>query len=211
MSHGAAGIGLALLELHAATGRTDFLEAARGAFAYEDSLFNPRLGNWPDLRGKYRPGEPLGPLSYGRAWCYGAPGIALAQLQASALDPLHAEAHLAMARAAIATTLGAIDKNLTLPGHDASLCHGLAGLMEVILIAGLWLGDRSCRDRAVDVGRVLIDRHARAGDWPSGLASRGPNPSLMLGSAGVGYSFLRLHDPETVPSILLLASTKTCL
>ena len=49
----------------------------------------------------------------------------------------------------------------------------------------------------------MIDRHARSGNWPSGLVSRGPNPSLMLGSAGVGYSLLRLYDPKTVPSVLL--------
>jgi lantibiotic modifying enzyme len=27
----------------------------------------------------------------------------------------------------------------------------------------------------------------------------------MLGSAGIGYALLRVHDPRTVPSVLLLA------
>jgi lantibiotic modifying enzyme len=206
MSHGTAGIALALLELYAATQRHDFLEAAAEAFAYEDSLFNPALGNWPDLRGFNSPGQSPRPLSYAQTWCHGAPGIALARLRAFALDPVHAETHLAMARAAIDTTLGAIDKNLALPGHDASLCHGLAGLMEVALIAGRLLDEPSCHERAVAVARVLTDRHAGPGDWPSGLASGGPNPSLMLGLAGIGYSFLRLHDPENVAPILLLSA-----
>ncbi|HEX3447960.1 MAG TPA: T3SS effector HopA1 family protein, partial [Isosphaeraceae bacterium] len=41
LSHGAAGMGMALFELYGATGRRDFLEIARGAFAFEDALFDP--------------------------------------------------------------------------------------------------------------------------------------------------------------------------
>ena len=54
LAHGASGLGLSLLELHAATGRGDFLEAGRGAFFYEDTLFNEEQGNWPDLRAQAR-------------------------------------------------------------------------------------------------------------------------------------------------------------
>jgi lantibiotic modifying enzyme len=204
LSHGASGMGLALMELYATTGRSDFLEAGRGAFAYEDSLFNPTLGNWPDLRHD----DPCGIASrtprYARAWCHGAPGIALARLRASALDPTRAETHLTMARAAITTTLQAIDQRLGLPSRDASLCHGLAGLMEVVLIAGRTWDDPGCLAQADAAVRFLIDRHACQGDWPSGVASAGPNPSLMLGLAGTGYAFLRLEDPQQVPPILLL-------
>ncbi len=131
MSHGASGIAVALLELHAATGRSDFLEAARGAFAYEDSLFDPKLGNWPDLRATDDPGNDSEPtdllpgsgatVRQGSPWrdC-GPPRSTLSMRQ-------H---HLAMARAAISTTLQAIDEILPHRGHDASLCHGLAGLIE---------------------------------------------------------------------------------
>jgi hypothetical protein len=204
MSHGAAGIAVALLELHAETGRSEFLKVARGAFAYEDSLFDSKVGNWPDLRDTEEPGTPPRPPSYGRAWCHGAPGIALARLRAVTLDPEHAESHLVMARAAIVTTLAAIDENLPRPGHDASLCHGLAGLLETVLHAGRLLADRVCLDAAAAVARVLIDRHGRSCDYPSGLTSGSVNPSLMLGLAGTGYAFLRLHAAEQVPSILLV-------
>jgi hypothetical protein len=206
LGHGASGIGLALIELYAVTGRPDWLEAARGAFAYEDSLFNPTLGNWPDLRHRDALGTSPPVPSYARAWCHGAPGIALARLRAAELDPARAETHLFMARAAITTTLHTIDKILGLPSRDASLCHGLAGLMEVALIAGCSLKDASCHERVLAAARFLIDSHARTGDWPSGLASGGPNPSLMLGLAGTGFSLLRLHDPAAIPSVLLLGA-----
>ncbi len=49
-SHGAAGMGYALLELYRATGDHRFRDGAEGAFAYERRLYNPDAVNWPDLR-----------------------------------------------------------------------------------------------------------------------------------------------------------------
>ena len=73
LSHGAGGMGLALFELYSATRRPDFLEIGRGAFAFEDALFDRVNGNWPDLRRNIeRP-------NFARSWCHGAPGIALAR------------------------------------------------------------------------------------------------------------------------------------
>ena len=64
-----------------------------------------------------------------------------------------------MARAAVATTLLAVDESLWRPGHDASLCHGLAGLMETLLCAGRQLGDPACLERAATVAG--LDRPPR--------------------------------------------------
>ena len=90
------------------------------------------------------------------------------------------------------------------PGNDASLCHGLAGLLDIVLrLVGNWMIRRVCRPGR-HVARVLIDRHGHSVDYPSGLVSGSVNPSLMLGLAGTGYAFLRLHAPEQVPSVLLI-------
>jgi len=204
LSHGAAGIGLALFELHAATGRIEFLETARGAFAYEDSLFDAQRNNWPDLRTPEPSDRSNARPHFAVAWCHGAPGIALSRLRAAALDPARSQDYLASARCAIATTLVAIDENFQYPRSDATLCHGLSGLGEVILIASQLLDEPSYHSRAVALAEALIDRHASSGDWPSGVPSGGPNPSLMLGLAGIGYWLLRLHDPAKVPPFLLL-------
>jgi hypothetical protein len=197
LSHGAAGIGLAFFELHAATGRRDFLEMARGAFAFEDSLFDPEQGNWLDVRVSIRPNH------FACTWCHGAPGIALTRLRAAALDSDFAEDYLKKARIALATTLDAIEINLASRMSDTCLCHGLAGLGEIALIASQRLENPALRDSAINVARAMIDRHGSSGEWPSGAPSRGPNPSLMVGLAGIGYWLLRLHDPEGVPSVLL--------
>ena len=49
-SHGAAGMAWALLQLASVTGIGRFDTAAREAMAYEQHLFAPAQGNWPDLR-----------------------------------------------------------------------------------------------------------------------------------------------------------------
>jgi hypothetical protein len=207
LAHGVAGIGLALLEIHATTGRTDFLETARGAFAFVDSQFDPTRGNWADqLPSELSHGTSSAPI-FSVAWCHGAPGIALAQIRAAALDKARTEVYLDRVQAAIAATLAAIDDQLEATRGDASLCHGLSGLGEVILIAGQLLEKPTYLERAGALARELIDRYGAAGDWPSGVPSGGPNPSLMLGLAGIGYWLLRLHNPVNVPPLLMLTST----
>jgi hypothetical protein len=202
LAHGAAGIGLALYELHAATGRLDFLEAARRTFDREDTLFVRERGNWAKMD------HPADPPRFEVAWCHGAAGIALARSRAAGLDPDRGEVYRAMARLAIATTLATVERGLASPRCDASPCHGMGGLIEIVGIAAQTLDDPSYRDAAQSASRILIDRHAESGDWPSGLRSGGSNPSLMLGDAGIGYTFLRLHDPAHVPSVLWIGARR---
>ncbi len=198
-SHGAAGMSAALAVLHAATGGPRFLAGARGAIAFEDGLFDEQRGNWPDFTGKRRTDTPR----YVAWWAHGAPGIALARLQAMArvpeLEPVCAPA----ARAALATTRRALEDGLRRSDADSSLCLGLAGLIEVLAVAGRLLGEAELRSVAEGAMKVLLEVHGARGSWPSGVPSRGRNPSLMLGAAGVGYTMLRLRDPHGVPPILL--------
>lgn len=215
LSHGAAGMGLALLELSAATGRADFRDGARRAFAYEDLRFDETRGNWPDLRifdGEEDDADAAGvdgkgrPPRFATTWCHGAPGIALARLRALQIDPGGAAVYRPAAVAGLATTARAVEQDLENPRFDASLCHGLTGLAEVLWTGGRILGEPRYRALAVEATRAILARHGARGDWPSGAPSRGPSPSLMLGEAGVGYWLLRLHAGEQgdrVPSVLL--------
>ena len=47
--------------------------------------------------------------------------------------------------------------------------------------------------------------HQNRNPWPCGVMSGGETPNLMLGTAGIGYFYLRLYDAAAVPSVLLLA------
>lgn len=201
LSHGASGIGLALLELHRATGDTSYREAGLGAFAYERGRFDPDEGNWLDLRvpPDWDPG--VGPRFAG-AWCHGAPGIALARLRALELldDPACREDALA----ALATTEALVGAALGSEIGDWSPCHGLSGLAEVLMWGGRALGGAWSADPALPaaVARAGIEHGASGRPWPCGTVE-GETQGLMLGLAGIALFHLRLADPARASALLV--------
>jgi class II lanthipeptide synthase len=84
-SHGAAGVGVALWELAAASGESRFRDTALEAFGYERALYDERVRNWPDLREGVGGANSEGP-TYSTYWCHGAPGIALSRIRALELE-----------------------------------------------------------------------------------------------------------------------------
>ncbi|HEX8700485.1 MAG TPA: type 2 lanthipeptide synthetase LanM [Myxococcaceae bacterium] len=188
-AHGAAGLAWALAELHAVTGDERLLHRLGSLCAYERQLYDPAEGNWPDLR----PGR-QSPRGGVMAWCHGAPGIGLARLLL--LDALPA---LAEARAdvdlAVAATLARGELG------NASLCHGSLGNAE-LLVAASAHGRPELLLTARSWARRALERRRHSGGWSTGVPFRTPEPSLLLGLAGIGYQLLRLAAPERVPSLL---------
>ncbi|HEY7779128.1 MAG TPA: lanthionine synthetase LanC family protein, partial [Ktedonobacterales bacterium] len=203
-AHGAAGVAYALLELYHATGGAVYRAAAEAAFAYERGWFDVAAGNWPDFR--ERPGGKSGkqmPHAFAASWCHGAPGIALSRLRAYAL--LGDDRYRAEALTALRTTYGNVESALASGRDSFSLCHGLAGNAEVLLAGERVLGSE-CPGGAVlalEVARAGMGAFGKPGlRWDHG-GGVGETPGLLLGLAGIGYSYLRLRDPTT-PSILLI-------
>ena len=221
LAHGVAGIGLALLELAAATGDGRFRFAAEMAFLYERGFFDPEASNWPDLRhsqigdrlvfdqlDRLRTEARTGAVApyekkFMVAWCHGSPGIALSRLRAFELtgQARHAEE----ARAALRSTradLAAPLPDASSPG--ASLCHGILGNCEVLLAGAAALGDPTSRRFAERLARELAEHYELAGrPWPCGTPNGDSDPSLLVGEAGIGHFYLRRARAD-VPSILLL-------
>ena len=199
LSHGAAGVGLALLELHHASGEPDFGQAAEAAFAYERALYDPQARNWPDLREHVLDGRPAeAALPCATLWCHGAPGIALSRLRGCELGARNGCEQ--EARLALATTTTSVHAQL--PGGNYSLCHGLAGNTEVLL-EGAALLEVDALALAHEVADAGIEHYLETGaQWPLGVFE-GHSDSLLVGLAGTAYFYLRLHDPGR-PSILLL-------
>lgn len=199
LSHGAAGAAVAFLELQSVTGEPAWGDAAEQAFAYERRLYEPRMRNWPDLRrtGNRFDGGPSFPVF----WCHGAPGIALSRLRALQLlrDPRAREE----AVAALDTTRAAVYSEIERAGNF-SLCHGLSGNAEVLLLGRAVLGEERADDEkaALDAAAHGAETYAEGGSaWPCGTYD-GQTPSLFLGLAGIGRFYLRLYEPS-LPSVLL--------
>lgn len=203
-SHGAAGISWALLELWKATGEAKFRVAAEQGFAYERQWFDARQENWPDFRGLYdawsgNPGQP----GFMAAWCHGAPGIGLSRVRAYALTGQ--EVYRREAEAALRCTGRTLAATPAQGQGNYSLCHGSAGNAELLLYAARALGDDSHRLLAEQVGLLGVEQYRQSlSPWPCGVLQGGETPGLLLGLAGIGHFYLRLHDPAGVPSVLII-------
>jgi hypothetical protein len=202
-AHGTAGVATALVELFAATGESRYRDAALAAFRWERHRFDRVRGNWLDLRdGAPVRLDPGRKAPFALHWCHGAPGIGLSR--ARGYQILRDPDCLAEAQAAAATTRRSIEDALA-DGHaNYSLCHGLCGNADVVLTAPACLGlvEHDGESVAYQVGAVGIDRFLRTGfDWPCG--GTGPSPGLMLGHAGIGYFYLRLHDRDIASPLLV--------
>ena len=192
-AHGAAGIGLALVELFGATGDKRFRRAAEGAFAYVRSWMRPETGVWPDLRGVARVAGREAPAPVSTSWCHGAPGIALSRLRAAGL----LRADQPRAEPAVMATRRITCELLAYCPDDFCLCHGAAGAADVLVYAADSSG------LAEEVGLLGVEQfHRREKSFPCGLPG-GQTPGLMLGLAGVAAFYLRLAD-RSVPSPLVI-------
>ncbi len=201
-SHGAAGIGYGLLQLFRNTREERFLQGAEEAFRYENNWYDPMHNNWPDFR-EDRSSIEEGPdtYSYPVAWCHGASGIGLSRLRA--YDVLGDEVYLRDSLNSLARTTDAIRNSMKDP-DDLSLCHGTFGRCELLILASETLNDRQYLELARVAAEKAIDMFEGAdAAWPCGI-EEGETPGLMLGLAGLGYFFLRLHNTRLVRSILAI-------
>ncbi|MGH3900439.1 MAG: type 2 lanthipeptide synthetase LanM family protein [Pseudonocardiaceae bacterium] len=197
-AHGAAGIGWALIALGASTGREDYVEAGKRAFAYEASHFDHDRQDWYDLRTsilEVSKGRP----HFGNAWCNGAAGIGLSRLESWATlgkadDQLLRETYLA---------LSATLRNFPNMGND-TLCHGRSGNAELFLRFGRVKGEPAYQFEANIQAQAHWRRLATTPGWPRVDGDHQALPGLMIGATGVGMHFLRLAHPDRVPSPLLL-------
>jgi type 2 lantibiotic biosynthesis protein LanM len=189
-SHGAAGIAYALLRLYAVTGDGDLSAAAQEGIAYEDSVFVPEAGNWPDLRAEEQP-------SFMTSWCYGAPGIALGRIGGLAM--LDSDAMRRDIEMAVQTTRA--------PGVQGvdHLCCGSLGRADVMLVAASRLARPDLAKVASRWAWQIVTRTAETGTFalhpllPKGVY----NPGFFQGTAGIGYELVRIAYPDALPSVLL--------
>ena len=169
-SHGAAGAGVALLELGAAVRDDTFKETGLAAFAYERRWYSAAQANWPDFR---RSGGGRSRISqrFSTAWCHGAPGIALSRLRAMQLAPtpeIASELH-----AALGTTSQATAAMLDAPGTELMPLPRAGRQRGSAQLVRQWNGALSClacrntlpanlRDRTCAFARRLARPHAGA-------------------------------------------------
>ncbi|MCA6092858.1 type 2 lantipeptide synthetase LanM family protein [Streptomyces sp. SCA3-4] len=196
-SHGSGGIGWALIQLGRHTGRPDYIEAGRKAFAYEDRHVDEQEKDWYDLR--INNGSAVkGARHFSNAWCNGAAGIGLARISSWAALDRSDEQLLRDAQQALSATLRNFPR---LKNH--TLCHGTSGNAELLLRFAR-LSDEPAFQLEANVQVQALWRSLDEAGGGAGGGSADFFPGLMIGISGFGMHFLRLADPDRVPSVLLL-------
>lgn len=187
MSHGTAGIGWALSRVATLTGSSQYAEAAKAAYRYDQSLYSEELGRWRDLR------EGTGKSA---GWCNGAGGIALSRFFAH--ESFRDSGYIRELELAV---------KVMAEEHAGSdcLCHGTLGDVDVLLTVGSALGRTDWLSTAEHQFRRDWDASRRRGFWRCGSQSESaPLFGLFMGIAGIGHGLLRYLHPKSVPSVLSL-------
>jgi type 2 lantibiotic biosynthesis protein LanM len=190
-SHGAAGIAYALLKLYEVTNESSFLEAALEAEAYESSVFLPEVCNWPDIH--------IPPTEQGyvhqTAWCHGASGIALSRLAALPIVDTP-QVRQDISHGLRATQLAGTE-------WPDTVCCGAMGRVEVLVVAAKELGDAAYLQQAQKMASSILRRSRKGGSYALAWKKAPYLASFHQGMAGIGYEFLRLAAPPSLPSLLL--------
>jgi lantibiotic modifying enzyme len=196
LAHGGSGVTVAL----AAAGTAglssaldiDLADVIDRTLRWEEGHFRAEVGGWPDLR--------VGSDVPGLAWCHGAPGVGLAAAyRARAGYGTGSEETYLRAR----TVIQQLGPTAGADPFDGTLCHGLAGLVELHLAgAEAW---PAVADEHLADARLLARRLTRAGrdgrpGWTCGVRG-GLTPNVLTGLAGVTYALVRCHDPALAPSL----------
>jgi lantibiotic modifying enzyme len=187
--HGTAGIAHAFLVLDTLAPDQAWRDAATAAIAYETARFDAAQQNWPDFR--LMPGQAPGAPVYMVAWCHGAAGIAASRLFAETRG-LDVGADI---DAGLGTTARWAEQWYRLPNADFTACHGVFGLLDVLLDGARAGRDAHAGTIAAVVNYATEQFHRGERAWPSGLISHEEISGLMLGNAGIGHVYLRLADP----------------
>lgn len=189
MSHGAAGFAYALASLSAATGREQFAQAASECITFENSSYDTKRNNWPDLRGAGEPGWPC-------RWCHGASGIGLARIATTKRGGLDSKL---LARD-IRNALEGVERGWF--GDVDTLCCGTLGSIEFFCEAGSALGRNDLRELALRRMMTVLNAARSTGDYRWNSGKRQFNLGFFRGLAGVGYTSLRLAD-GSLPNVLI--------
>ena len=205
LAHGAGGIALAFLRLYKQCSEQHYLDAAIEAIRYEDNLFCTARGNWPVLTKNAETGVVDSSISM-MTWCHGAPGIALARLEALELGQYETQ-NLRFETAVELTQ----NCDLTMVDH---LCCGNLGRADSLLTLGLILDRQELTMQARLIANGVIRRMREQGHFRlQANSTQGAyfNPGFFRGLSGIGYTLLRMIDPQCLPTILLFNTAEKSL
>lgn len=205
MSHGIAGIAMALSRAGELLGDPSLGQIAKTAIVFENKSYALNLDNWRDWRMLNMGDKTSREAMCFHHWCNGSPGIALARSDGLAHNsaPFDATLTIDVKRA----VKGTLEHGF---GINYSLCHGEIGNLWCLLDGAAHVGEEyvchQINARAEHVAEQIL-----SGKLHDGLAADPYNPGLFCGISGIGLGMLGLAYPDRVPNVLKLEGPKVGL
>ena len=83
------------------------------------------------------------------------------------------------------------------------LCCGAMGRVDTMIEGACRLNRQDLLDAAHQQAASLVRRARRAGGYETQTGRGMTDPGFFSGISGIGYTLLRLIDPDALPSVLL--------
>lgn len=171
MAHGNSGVLMPVFALWEETGDKKYERMAEDIWKYENSLYDPKIQNWTDVRAKEIDADETGPV----AWCHGAGGVLLSRLYCYGM----AKEDRWKERMSEDIKKAYTKLNDYWLRDSWSLCHGICG--------NLWILEKADREfwhKETDERKQMLPCEIQ---W---LPQEEMNPGFMNGYAGVLYYLL---------------------
>ena len=187
-AHGTAGIAWALRAYEDEDPRIK--SWVEQALLYERSAFEDNDHRWPDFRSLNKDQN----QNSIDAWCHGSVGIALSRLDL--YDQYRNDFKIREE----------IDFSIDLTNQTQidtlNLCHGNGGRLELLLTA--YLMGLIKEDKYYHYLNQFIHSIKRTHKLKYDTLGKIFLPGLMTGAAGIAYQLMRIYNPKSLPSLLLL-------
>ena len=171
MAHGNSGVLMPVIALWRETGIEKYKKLAEHIWAYEESLYRPKINNWADVRGEGADQIPIDTV----AWCHGAAGVLASRIYCyRAVEDPEWKERLKK------DILRAYTKVREYWKRDSwCLCHGICGNVWSMEYLNETLGEEMEVKSKIQLG----------GDFKL-LPQERMNPGMMSGYGGILYYFL---------------------
>ena len=203
--NGTTNLPQALLELFHATGQEKFKHAAEEWFL-SDQKSSVAVANDHDVASENsRSKRKLATTNDSAQRINGSVAGSFTRLRA--FEILHDEVYLVETGSALLDITENLARSLTEHDMNFSLGRGLAGQADVLIEADRILQVVNYRVAAETIGAWGIDQYRNDNlPWPCDSPGSVETPGLITGLAGIGYLYLRLHNPLQEPSLLMFSS-----
>lgn len=189
-SHGAAGISYALIKLYQITNDIKYKNSALRGIEYEQELYKNK-NEYPDLRAHKHNEDAM------NSWCHGLTGILLSRI---AVSNIYTNPDI---EEEIDRGIKIINsKDTTVIDH---ICCGNFGRVDTLLQHSMFRNESVSRTLAEYMSKELVLKSKKnCGYMINSLPQKFASPTLFQGLSGIAYELLRVSNPESIDSVLLL-------